>query len=320
MRNRFCVTTLLGVLALSISALDGRTPLEFTEWGTPVNLGQDINTAGADNGPAMLDDGLSLFFSSNRPGGFGNLDIWVSQRSSNEDDWGLPVNLGPHINTGMSEGIPCFSRDGHWIFFNSDDPAGLGGAGGLNNLDLWAAWRPDVHDDFGWEPAAPLGPAVNSTSFDAGAAFLQLPGLTALLYFGSERAGGAADIYAATVTGHRGNPHESDGLVFGPPVRAEDLSSPQNDARPSISADGREVVLQSNRIGTFGSNDLWTSFRESLRDPWPTPINLGPVVNSSSNDLQADLSKDGRTLLFASDRPGGAGNLDLYVTTRRLRR
>ena len=81
-----------------------------------------------------------------------------------------------------------------------------------------------------------------------------------------------------------------------------------------------EVVLQSNRIGTFGINDLWTSFRESVREPWPTPINLGPVVNSSSNDLQADLSKDGRTLFFTSGSQAGAGNLDLYVTIRRLRR
>jgi hypothetical protein len=49
---------------------------------------------------------------------------------------------------------------------------------------------------------------------------------------------------------------------------------------------------------------------------WSTPVNLGPVVNSAANDLAAELSKDGLSLYFASNRPGGAGANDLYVSQR----
>ena len=52
--------------------------------------------------------------------------------------------------------------------------------------------------------------------------------------------------------------------------------------------------------------------------PWTQPINLGPPVNTEYNEVQPSLSADGRILLFASDRPGGSGGADLYVTTREI--
>ena len=315
--------TALGLIGATLVGTPGsgsRTEPRFTDWGAPANLGPAVNSAAIDNGPAISKDGLRLYFSSTRPGGFGDSDIWISQRSSTDDAWGMPLNLGSNVNTAFIENVPSFSRDGHWMFFNSDHPAGLGGAGGLNNLDIWAAWRADRNDDFGWEPAAPLGPGVNSTFFDAGAGFLRGARRTAFLFFGSERPGGpgAADIYVTMVSGrHRGRRHGSvNDLSFSAPVLVAELSSPQNDARPWISPDGREVFLQSTRTGTLGANDLWASFRRSVKDQWPTPASLGPVVNSPSNDLQASLSEDRRTLFFASDRPGGSGDLDLYMTTR----
>ena len=72
---------------------------EFSEWSPPVNLGPTVNTGFIDAGPALSKDGLSLYFNSSRPGGFGGNDIWVSRRASREDAWGAPVNVGPTINT-----------------------------------------------------------------------------------------------------------------------------------------------------------------------------------------------------------------------------
>src|SRR5438093_8275760 len=81
---------------------------KFSNWAAPVNLGPVVNSAYADNGPAISKDRLSLYFTSTRPGGFGDQDIWVSQRASLNDPWGPPTNLGPMINTSYIDGIPAF--------------------------------------------------------------------------------------------------------------------------------------------------------------------------------------------------------------------
>src|SRR5215471_11901819 len=71
----------------------------FQPWSTPVNLGSMVNTLFDDNHPAISKNGLSLYITSNRPGGVngktftGFLEIWVSQRASLNADWGPPVNL-----------------------------------------------------------------------------------------------------------------------------------------------------------------------------------------------------------------------------------
>jgi hypothetical protein len=58
-------------------------------WGQPVNLGRPVNTTYRDDSPDTSADGLVLLVASNRPGGFGDLDIWMSRRTTMKDDWGL---------------------------------------------------------------------------------------------------------------------------------------------------------------------------------------------------------------------------------------
>src|SRR5438270_13865906 len=74
-----------------------------SEWSEPVNLGPVVNSSSNEQNATLARDGLSLYFSSNRPGGAGNLDIWVSQRACAIPDdpacaWEAPVILGPVIN------------------------------------------------------------------------------------------------------------------------------------------------------------------------------------------------------------------------------
>ena len=74
------------------------------------------------------------------------------------------------------------------------------------------------------------------------------------------------------------------------------------------------------RIGGFGGQDLWVSTRATTVEPWSIPVNVGPTVNTPYFDGAPALSYDGTTLYFFSNRPGGLGGNDLYVTTRaRLR-
>jgi hypothetical protein len=212
--------------------------------------------------------------------------------------------LVPVINTtAFIENVPALSRDGHWLFFNSDRP-------GFGNIDIWASFRSHTHDDFGWQAPVNLGPGVNSESFDAGASFFENDEVgVPLLFFGSSRLGGPGgiDIYVSE--------QMADGS-FGPASLVEELSSPQDDQRPAIRFDGLELFLFSNRVGTLGPTDVWASTRNSVAEPWSVPENLGPPVNSALNDQQAHIASDRETLFFASNRLGGFGGLDLYVTTR----
>ncbi|HVS82487.1 MAG TPA: hypothetical protein VHE60_12220, partial [Pyrinomonadaceae bacterium] len=83
-----------------------------------------------------------------------------------------------------------------------------------------------------------------------------------------------------------------------------------------IRHDGLEIFFQSNRVGSIGLNDLWVARRESTLAPWSTPVNLGATINTAFAEQNPYLSSDNKTLFFASDRPGGSGGQDLYMSTR----
>jgi hypothetical protein len=101
-------------------------------------------------------------------------------------------------------------------------------------------------------------------------------------------------------------------FLVGPPVR--DLPVMEANFR----RDGLEIILSSNRPGSFGLIDLWVSTRPTTHDKWSTPVNLGATINTASQDRAPYLSDDGLTLLFTSDRPGGLGGDDFYMVTRKL--
>ncbi len=300
--GRLFLLPILSILVLALGAAALLAAPRYSEWSPPVNLGPLVNSGSNEAGPALSKDGLSLYFQSNRPGGHGGNDIWVSQRASRQDAWGQPVNLGPTINTAANEDAPAFTRDGHTMFFNSDRP------GGFSMRDIYIAQRTHTDDDFGWEEPVNAGPALNSASMDAGPSYLENEEAgPPLLYFGSTRLGGVYDIYVSA--------QAADGS-WGPAVLVPELSSSQSDQRPSVRFDGLELFLHSDRPGGVSLADLWVSTRETTLDPWSAPVNLGATVNSTSIDQQPFIASDRETLFFASDRPGGHGNLDIYMTTR----
>ncbi len=182
-------------------------------------------------------------------------------------------------------------------------------AGGLGNGDFYISFRHDKRNDFAWGPPQNI-PAINSAFDEFGPwAFENEDADTLTFYFNSNRPGGAGgyDIYESTI---------GEDWSFSPPVRVPELSSAANETMPVVRKDGRELFLTSNRTGTIGGWDLWVSTRDSTSDPWSTPVNLGPAVNSTSNDQRAAISWDATTMIFFSNRPGGLGLADLYETTR----
>ncbi len=297
-------------------------PPQFSGWSAPVNLGATVNSPTGDFFPFISRDGLSLYFTSATCGsnpfpgcrpGFGGWDIYVSQRTSVDEPWGPVQNLGPNINTPYNEGAPSLSADGHLMYFASDRPGGFGGN------DIYVSRRHNKRDDFGWQPPENLGSGVNSNANEASPEIFEDETTGVItLYFDSNRVGGPGpftddgngngnDIYASIL-----QPDET----FGPATLIAELSTPFLDRQPTIRRDGLEMFLASNRPGTLGGLDLWVSTRASTSDPWSTPVNLGSVVNSVGPDAGPALSFDGTTLCFQSNRPGGLGAFDLYVTTR----
>jgi hypothetical protein len=195
------------------------------------------------------------------------------------------------------------------MFFQSPRPDGCGAA------DLYVSWRKNKRDDFGWQAPVNLGCTINSPFNEAAPNYFEDEETgTTTLYFASSRPGGPGapgsfHIYASTL--------EDDGL-FGPAVLVPELNSPYAETTTAIRRDGLEFFLRSTRPeGRIGLEDLWVSTRESTLDPWSTPVNLGPTVNYPGyNTAGPALSWAGTTLYFWSDRPGGFGARDLYVTTR----
>ncbi len=103
-------------------------------WGPAVNLGSTVNSPAYDGVPAISPDGLLLFITSLRSGGYGDNDIWVTKRATRDGEWGEPVNLGPMINTSAGEAEPSISFDGRWLYFDDYTTMRSGGIGGP---DLW---------------------------------------------------------------------------------------------------------------------------------------------------------------------------------------
>ncbi len=98
---------------------------EGNDWSKPINLGTTINTGEWESQPSISADGNTLYFLSNRAGGYGGYDVWKSTLDLS-GRWGTPVNLGPNINTPYDEGTPFIHADGQTLFFSSDGWPGLG--------------------------------------------------------------------------------------------------------------------------------------------------------------------------------------------------
>lgn len=150
-----------------------------------------------------------------------------------------------------------------------------------------------------------FAPGIASTVHSEVRLTISPDGHTAL-WFSRDRPGGAGgyDIWVAHRTA----------AGWGAATPAP-FNSPTRDFDPAFSADGRFVYFCSDRPGGSGGDDI---YRVAVTaDGFGTPVNLGPQVNSAGNEFAPMLSPDGRTLLFSSDRPGGAGGHDLYTAAHR---
>jgi outer membrane protein OmpA-like peptidoglycan-associated protein len=153
-------------------------------WGEPVNLGAPVNTASWEAQPSISPDGKTLYFSSNRRGGEGKMDIWYSQLGT-DGRWGNPVNIGDVINTEGNEMSPFIHVDNQTLYFSSDGHIGMGG------YDLFVT-RKDEHGN--WSEPENMGYPLN-THFDEIGLIVNARGDKG--YFSSDRMSGEVrDLYS----------------------------------------------------------------------------------------------------------------------------
>ncbi|HTL82292.1 MAG TPA: OmpA family protein [Bacteroidia bacterium] len=154
-------------------------------WSDPVAF-QYNSDAYSCSHPALSQDGQTLYFSSDMPGGMGGNDIWMSKKDGS--GWGAPVNLGADVNSAGNEVFPYLRKDGT-LFFSSDGIPGLGG------LDIFTA----SYDQGKWTNVTNQGAPLNSATDDFEMMF-NAEGTRG--YFSSDRPGGAGDddVYSFKVT------------------------------------------------------------------------------------------------------------------------
>lgn len=127
--------------------------LKNGKWSPMNKLNKNINSESYETHASISFDGKYLYFTSNRKGGYGDLDIYVSERTTG-DDWGVPRNLGPSINTSLNENTPFLSTDGTMLYFSSE---------GHNNIGGYDIFISQLSSKEEWSTPINLGYPINTT-------------------------------------------------------------------------------------------------------------------------------------------------------------
>jgi hypothetical protein len=157
------------------------------EWSKPEKLNSNINSEFWEGSCSITGDGRFLYFASERPGGFGGRDLYVSERVNG--DWGPAVNLGASINTEYNEDAPFIHPDGITLFLSSQGHKSIGG------YDIMYS----IKKDNSWIEPLSMGIPLNTTEDDR---YYVINAKGDVGYFSSDRGGaggkGQQDIYTVT--------------------------------------------------------------------------------------------------------------------------
>jgi Tol biopolymer transport system component len=308
-------------------------------YAQPENLGPAINSPQAEWDAYVAPDESFLVFASARPGGSSpGGDLYISTRK--EGVWSPPRDLGPSLG-GLAMCCPAVSPDGSYFFFS--------GSGGIYRTGIAALGLTPQRPSEAPKPfaegtisvpgafAITFSPDGNTAYFtDSGASIMTSRlengkwGAPAPLAF----SGRHTDVFPVLTrdgsqlffTSSRRRPGCKSGLVLWTAHRTgEGWSTPQDAGAPlntavdtngsgSIAANGTLYFAAKRPDSTTGL-DLFRARR--VRTGFAEPESLGQVVNSSADDREVAIAPDESFLIFTSDRPGGLGGPDLYVSARK---
>lgn len=264
----------------------------------PQNLGAAVNSRDDEYLPSLTVDGQTLVFTRRFP-----RKATTTANTKEEEDlymcmlrdgkWERAVRMPEPVNSNDNEGAQCISQDGRIMFFTACNREDGGG-----RCDLYMC----VNKNGKWSKPRNMGPTVNSGAWEGQPTF-SIDGKT--LYFVSNRKGGygGMDIWKTTF----GNGRWTEPVNLGPEINTE-----WDEMSPFIHFDDRTLYFSSNRPEGMGGFDLFVSSHEYDGGPWGKPENLGYPINTEGDDNNLIVSADGRTAIYASEREGGYGKMDLY--------
>ena len=291
------------------------------EWSDPKPL-TALNTDSDEIGPAFSFDGQFLLFASNREGGQGGYDLWVSR--NDDGNWSAPVNLGASINTPMDELDPFIRR-------KLDEPGNTGDrlhpAGLYYASNQPAEGEPEANLPR-WRGTARLQPVPQSENFDLFLARIESEAMQIELDPEVEPEAeteekptkpstsivGIGDLLSQLTGGGKGGKSAKTApsthpWTFAQPERLVHLNTAARDAMPALTQLGDYIYYASNREAGLGGFDILSArwHPESHRTPQP----IGAPVNSPDNDTDPVLFAQGHHMIFSSDR-GGSGDEPTY--------
>ncbi len=251
-------------------------------WRPAQPLVGNINSSEYNEGAHCISpDGKYLYFTGcNRPRGLGSCDIYVSKREG--DRWGLPVNLGPPINTSGWEAQPALSADGRTLYFVSNRPGGIGG---------YDIWKSSLQPNGKWGNAVNLGPEIN-TPFDESSPFIHADNRT--LYFSSDGwpGFGSKDLFTSQM--------DSSGAWGRPLNLGSSFNNHLEQNAVSVSMSGESTYFSSRTAESQGDLDIFAFGLPPELRPSPVSYIAGIVLDADTKrPLEAEVIivdlGDGRT-------------------------
>lgn len=245
-------------------------------FGTPVAV-PELNSPKGEGAMSVSADERTIYFTSDRNGGVGMSDVYLSTRASATATWSTPTLLAG-VNTAGLEQRPTLPTDELTVYFETSAASAPG------SWQLAAATRTSTSVPFGaWVPVAQLNSTANDT-----APFV-LPDHSAI-YFLSDR-GAGHELYRAARTG--GN--------WAPPVlvTGTNLNDTSVDY-PAITSDELTLYFSSTRAGGAGNRDFWVATRTSTVSGFGTPVNVA-ALNTNAYESTHWISGDGCVMYFARD-------------------
>jgi len=203
------------------------TTLDGNDWGKPVKLNDNINTKHWEPSAFISADGNILYFTSDRPGGFGGRDLYTSKLTPN-GEWGVAQNMGSSINTSYDEDAPFIHPDGISLSFSSNGHKTMGG------FDIFTSTQ---SPDGKWSLPANVGYPINTTDDDI---YYVVSPDNRVAYFSSFREDGMGekDNYTATFVDRKEAPLT---LMKGNVI--EETGAPAQDVEITVTDNETEAVL-----------------------------------------------------------------------------
>ncbi len=247
-------------------------------WSKPQSLGENVNTKYYETSISMTADGNTIYFSSNRPGGVGGLDIYMSHKTG-DGKWGVAANLGPVINTTYDEDAPFIHADGQTLYFSSRGHAGMGG---------YDIYRTEQQEDGTWSTPENLGYPINTADQDI---YFVLSADNKHGYYASAKEGGLGekDIY----------------LISMPPRKTVELASQIRTIQVKTAAPTIKVVEMKQRETVEIQTNATVVRGKVIDAESKEPLIADVVLADNSTAEQLEEHKTDTSGAFSTFMPSG---------------